>query len=138
MTPEPWLRILLYQDLPEIWVARSLEHDIAVEGSSIDEASEWLLRIILAHVEFDRRHGRPPLSAFPAAPRRYWNAFVDATTLRTVSCGHHEPPSNLALTILIALTYDRPVAASARRKSGSQPASSGIPKPPSTSSLRVN
>src|SRR4051812_41970991 len=86
MTSSYWLRILLYQDLPGTWIARSLEHDIAVEGKTVDAAIDWILRIVLAHVDFDQRHGRPPLSAFPSAPQRYWNAFVGAAPLRTVAC----------------------------------------------------
>jgi len=139
MAPAPWLRILLYQDLPGLWVARSLEHDIVVEGSTVESASEWLLRIILAHIEFDRRHGRAPLSAFPEAPRRYWNAFVDATPLRTVSCGRDGNVTDPASVIFIALTHNRPPATSPGQKPGvHQGPSSGTSTPASSSSLRVN
>jgi hypothetical protein len=138
MTPAPWLRILLYQDLPGLWVARSLEHDIAVEGSTTDAVSEWLLRIIVAHTEFDRRHGRPPLSAFPEAPRRYWNAFVDATTFRTVHCGHDGNAIDPARVILIALTRERPAANSSGRKPGVYASSSDTWPATSSTSLRVN
>jgi hypothetical protein len=139
MAPAPWLRILLYQDLPGLWVARSLEHDIVVEGTTVESASEWLLRIILAHIEFDRRHGRPPLSAFPQAPRRYWNAFVDATILRTVSCGRDGSVTDPARVILIALTHNRPPAIPPGQKPGGHQApSTGASTPASSSSLRVN
>ncbi len=110
MAPGHWLRVLLYQDLPGIWIARSLEHDIAVEGTTIDAAVDAILRIVVAHVEFDKRHGRSPLSAFPEAPGRYWSAFESATPLRTVTCSRHGDRSGPDRPILIAFTHERPVA----------------------------
>jgi hypothetical protein len=108
MTQSYWLRILLYQDLPDLWVARSLEHDITAEGKTMDAAIDWILRIIHAHAEFDQRHGRPPLSGFPSAPQRYWNAFVGAAPLRTVTC-RPTPQSGLSpREVLIAVTDERP------------------------------
>ncbi len=110
MAPGHWLRVLLYQDLPGIWIARSLEHDIAVEGTTIDAAVDGILRIVVAHVEFDQRHGRSPLSSFPEAPGRYWAAFESATPLRTVTCSRNGYRSGTDRQILIAFTQKRPVA----------------------------
>ena len=40
-----------------------------------------VLKIALAHIAYDRRHDREPLSAFMAAPRLYWTAFHGGTPL---------------------------------------------------------
>jgi hypothetical protein len=102
----PWLHVLLYQNPPGTWVARSLEHDIAVDGRTTDEATDQLLQIVSAHAEFDRRHGRHPLSAFPEAPQRYWAAFGTATPLRTVVCGRHGRTDITGRPIAIAVTTE--------------------------------
>ena len=73
------LRILVFEDLPGVWVARALEHDVIAEARTMDLAAARLLGILGAHIEFDRRHNREPLSAFAAAPQPYWNAFARAT-----------------------------------------------------------
>ena len=109
MTPAHWLRILVYQDLPGIWVARSLEHDIAVEGVTSEAAIDWILRIVSAHVEFDQRHGRSPLASFPEAPERYWQAFSEATPIRTISQQGRRHGSD-ERAIQIAVTHQRPSA----------------------------
>jgi hypothetical protein len=65
--PKP-LRVLLFQDLPGRWSARSLEHDVAVDGRNLEIVIDRILQLIFAHIDFDRRHGRAPLSTFPPAP----------------------------------------------------------------------
>ena len=75
------LRVLLFEKLPGFWVARGLEHDLAVEGRSQASVVEQIHRLVQAHAAFDRRHGRAPLSPFPEAPRRFWRAFERATRL---------------------------------------------------------
>ena len=77
----PRLRILVFPETHGTWTARGLEHDLAAEGRTIESAVDTLLRIARAHVAFDRRHNREPLSAFAPAPQLYWNAFVGATRL---------------------------------------------------------
>lgn len=104
--PTCWLHVLVYQDFPGVFIARSLEHDIAVEGSSLERAVDWILRIIKAHVEFDQRHGRQALSTFQQAPARFWTAFEQATILRTVCCG------TASQSILIAFSSERPASRS--------------------------
>lgn len=56
----------------------------------MDAAVDTLLRITSAHIEFDRRHNREPLSAFGKAPRIYWMAFARGSRLPR--------PSHLELT----------------------------------------
>lgn len=79
MVPETALRVLVFPEPGRHWTARSLDHDIAVQGLSIEGAVDALIKVIRAHIAFDIRHDRTPLSAFPPAPRLYWNAFRDAT-----------------------------------------------------------
>ena len=114
MTSRHWLRVLLYQDLPGVWMARSLEHDIAVEGPTTDAAVTWILRIISAHIDFDQRHGRPPLSAFPEAPQRYWQAFAAATRLKSITPHGDAATDGSDHAILVALTLERPSNLSAK------------------------
>ena len=57
-------------------MARSLERDISAAGRTAEAAVESLLSIAEAHIAFDSRHGREPLSTFTAAPQLYWKAFA--------------------------------------------------------------
>ena len=75
------LRIVVYPETHRTWTARALEHDLSVEGRTIESAIDSLLKIALAHAAYDRRHGREPLSGFMAAPRLYWTGFHAATIL---------------------------------------------------------
>ena len=101
----PSLRVLLFQDLPGRWSARSLEHDFAVEGRSFDDVIDRMLQLIFAHIDFDRRHGRAPLSAFARAPERFWDAFQCARPHRLIT----RSASGLSYgSILIAISNVRP------------------------------
>jgi hypothetical protein len=75
------LRIVVYPETSRTWTARALEHDLAAEGRSIELAVDAVMKIALAHIAYDRRHDREPLSAFMAAPRLYWMAFLAGTPL---------------------------------------------------------
>jgi hypothetical protein len=59
-----------------------------------------------AHVDFDRRHGRAPLSPFPAAPSRYWQAFERAQPLAVRIESSSEP---LFGPIMIAVSSEDPL-----------------------------
>ena len=72
------IRLVVFQDAPAMWVVRGLEHDIVAEGSTIGVALRAAVRFIEAQTAFDVRHGHAPLSTFPAAPQRYWNALRPA------------------------------------------------------------
>ena len=50
-----------------------------------------------------------PLSTFPEAPQRYWQAFAEAEPLRTVRCTRDGRPDENSRAILIALTDKRPL-----------------------------
>jgi hypothetical protein len=75
------LRIVVYPETGRTWTARALEHDLAVEGRSVEAAVDGVMKIALAHIGYDRRHEREPLSAFTPAPRLYWTAFQAGTPL---------------------------------------------------------
>jgi hypothetical protein len=75
------LRIVVFPETRRTWTARALEHDLAAQGRSIEAALDTLVRLIQAHVAFDKRHNRKPLSAFAAAPKVYWSAFNRAAEL---------------------------------------------------------
>ncbi len=81
MSQLPPLRMLVFPETGGRWTARSLEHDIAVQARSFENAVDALVKVVKAHIEFDVRHNRPPLSAFPPAPRVYWNAFRSVTRM---------------------------------------------------------
>jgi hypothetical protein len=72
------LTVVVFPELSRWWIARSLERDIAATGRSPESALDSVLTIAQAHIMFDVRHGREPLSAFAPAPRPYWKAFLAA------------------------------------------------------------
>jgi hypothetical protein len=69
------LSILTFQETRVHCTARCLEYDMAATGRSTESAVDALLKMVRAHIEFDRRHAHHPLSAFAPAPRIYWEAF---------------------------------------------------------------
>jgi len=75
----PRLRIVVFPETTKVWTARSLEHDLEAVGRTAEAALDALVRVASAHIAFDIRHGREPLSAFGAAPRSYWNAYAGAS-----------------------------------------------------------
>lgn len=123
------LRILVFEELPGVWVARALEHDVVVEARTMDLAAARLLGFLGAHIDFDRRHNREPLSAFPAAPQLYWNAFA-----RGAVVGPQSLP--LATTmpwpgaVTVAVAADRPAEGAPRFRPGRAPAPVGARRLP--------
>lgn len=94
------LRVVVFPETGGRWTARGLDHDIAAQGRTVDAAVDTLLRIASAHIAFDRRHNREPLSAFGRAPRAYWSAFARGNRLPPV--GHLESPGHDVLPEVIA------------------------------------
>ena len=74
--PVSRLRIVVFPETPRTWTARSLERDLSAGGRTPEAAIDTLVRIAEAHIAFDARHGREPLSAFGSAPQLFWNAFA--------------------------------------------------------------
>ena len=101
--------MLVFPEQGRHWIARALDHDIAVQGRSVEDAVDALIKVVRAHVAFDLRHNRSPLSAFPPAPRLYWSAFRDATRqsqIREIDC--HD--ANGAPRIVMATIAQNPAA----------------------------
>lgn len=89
MTPHD-LRLLVFPETGGHWTARALEHDVAVQARTLENAVDAVVKIMRAHAEFDRRHNRVPLSGFAPAPRLYWTAFrtaCQAAAAREVEIG---------------------------------------------------
>ena len=70
------LRLVIFQEGPGLWVVRGLEHDVGAEARTIGEAIRAAMRFVEAHTAFDIRHDHLPLSAFPPAAQKYWNAYA--------------------------------------------------------------
>lgn len=75
------LRILVFPETHRTWTARGLDHDLTAQGRTIEAAVDTLLKIARAHIAYDLRHNREPLSAFATAPPVYWTAFARGTRL---------------------------------------------------------
>lgn len=69
------LSIVAFPESRHISTARCLEHDIMAIGRTPELAVDSLLKMVRAHIDFDRRHARPALSSFVPAPRLFWDAF---------------------------------------------------------------
>jgi hypothetical protein len=85
------LRFVVLQETPGIWLVRGLEHDVSVEARSIGGALRAAVGLVAAHTAFDRRHALSPLSAFPAAPQGYWNAYNAGTLVSLTQLGIASP-----------------------------------------------
>jgi hypothetical protein len=108
------LSIVVFPDSPKAWTARCLEHDLTARGATADAAVDTLVKIADAHIAFDIRHGRKPLSAFVSAPQLYWNAFSRAAKLRPVEL--LRPESNRSVQCLIGMIPQHPVVARYERR----------------------
>lgn len=101
------LRIVAFLESPRRWTARGLEHDIAAGGATIEAAVDTLLKVVRAHIAYDRRHNREPLSAFAPAPQRYWNAFTHGTPL-PIPTSLDAPQTGAPTRIIVAVVSQNP------------------------------
>ena len=69
------LSIIAFPESRLVSTARCLEHDLMASGRTAEGAVDSLLKMVRAHIDYDRRHSRLPLSSFVPAPRLYWEAF---------------------------------------------------------------
>jgi hypothetical protein len=90
MTPKR-LRLVIFQEAPGLWLVRGLEHDLGAEARSIGEAVRAAMRFVAAHTAFDVRHDHLPLSAFPPASQKYWNAYATGTPVPVTQFGVTPP-----------------------------------------------
>lgn len=65
----------------ETWVAQCLEHDVAAQGDTIDEALDNFGAVFAGHVVLDLREGREPLVDVPQAPVEYWTRYKQGQKL---------------------------------------------------------
>ena len=101
------LRIVVFPETTKAWTARSLEHDLAAVGRTADAAIDALVRVASAHIAFDIRHGRTPLSGFSAAPRSYWHAFAgESARTKPMELLRMDPEG--ALSCLVAVMRENP------------------------------
>jgi len=102
------LQILLFQNRPGNWVARSLEHEFVAEAPSPIRAHQSLLRLVRAHLEFDQRHHVEPLSSFRPAPRSYWRAFAQAAVMTSGFAQDDAGWGDIPVEIIAAVIHDYP------------------------------
>ena len=101
------LRIVVFPETKKSWTARSLEHDLEAVGHTAEAALDALVRVASAHIAFDIRHGREPLSAFGAAPPSYWSAFSGAS-IRTKPMEVVRTESHGAFSCSVTVTQTNP------------------------------
>ena len=63
--------VLLHKD-GDAWVAQCLEHDLAAQAPSQEEAKKRFLRTLGQQILLDFMEGRAPLEWLPQAPARYF------------------------------------------------------------------
>lgn len=85
------LRLVVFQEDEDRWMARGLEHDLEAEAATAGEAVRALLNLIEAHTAFDIRHDHAPLEAFQAAPRRCWNLYTSGRPVSLPDLGVSQP-----------------------------------------------
>jgi len=89
------LTVLVFRHPHGRWEARILEHDMSAEGRTREMVIDMVLRLARAHIAYDIRHNREPLSAFGPASRIFWTGFEDGTSVPLPSTvedlGHYEP-----------------------------------------------
>ena len=62
------------------WVAQCLEHNLTASSKNPRELLQKLERVLKVQIEADLEAGKPPFSALPGAPRRFWTLFQSAAT----------------------------------------------------------
>src|SRR5437764_14629923 len=63
------------------WVLQCLEHDIAAQGPSTEEAENAFERTFAGQVLLDLEAKKKPLEDVPKAPQHYWEMFRNAKRL---------------------------------------------------------
>ena len=74
------LRILLVSDGGS-WTAQCLEHDIAAQGKTIENALLEFQRTLVAEVCLCAARGEQGLESVPRAPQLYWTKYHEAGEL---------------------------------------------------------
>jgi O-glycosyl hydrolase len=96
------LRIVVFPETTKAWMARCLEHDLAAVGRTAEAATDALVRVASAHIAYDIRHGRQPLSGFGTAPRSFWHAFAGASAKsKPMELVRAEPEGDLSCLVTV-------------------------------------
>ena len=95
------LNVLVFEDAPGRWVAQVLEKDMTAHGPNEYAALAAVQLVLQAHVNFDTRHNKTPLSRLKPAPDVYWRAYRTAKPLPI-------PPNEMAPAHIEAhVTHER-------------------------------
>ena len=74
------LNVLLMKD-GGVWTAQCLEHNIAAQGKTTDEAILELTRTIVGELALRAERGQEGLADIPRAPDAYWRLFGESHSL---------------------------------------------------------
>ena len=74
------LRVLLVSD-GGAWTAQCLEHDIAAQGKTIQDALVEFQRTLVAEVCLHASRGAQGLDSIPRAPHMYWKKYHEGELL---------------------------------------------------------
>ena len=85
------LRLVIFQEEPGLWIVRGLEHNVGAEARTSVEAIRAAMRFVDAHTAVDIRHDHLPLSSFPPAAQKYWNAYAAGTVVPLTGLGVSAP-----------------------------------------------
>ncbi len=108
------LRIVVFRETLCKWTARGLDHDLAAGGATAESAVDTLFKVARAHIAYDRRHNREPLSAFAAAPRAYWDAFTHGTPF-PIPLALDCPDAGVLTRVVVAIAAQNPAIRPFRR-----------------------
>ncbi len=74
------LRVVIFREGDQ-WVAQVLEKDMSAHGPTEYAALAAVQLVLQAHVNFDTRQKRSPLSMLSRAPEAFWRAYEKADPL---------------------------------------------------------
>lgn len=92
-------------DLPDTWIAQGLEHDIAAQGATIEQAKYAFEATIWGYLKYGR--GKHPLKQLRPAPDIFWQIWeqmVEAPTMQA------ERLPSVPAYMMTAVTHD-PISA---------------------------
>ena len=72
------LSVLFFREPSGIWVAQALEHNIAAQGGTVEEATVAFERTVEGYLRLDAKLGREPLSVLK--PPAYIEEYTHGTT----------------------------------------------------------
>jgi len=74
------IKVVLFQD-GTLWVAQCVNHDLASQGKTLEEAQRNLIRMIVGNVILDLQKGIKPLSQYASAPKAFQDIFNQSLML---------------------------------------------------------